>query len=139
MNDDLWQARFLFDKAVENLLTALRKSGKGESEASRISEDAYHFAASEGLKGEAERYERAAYLIDETTAGIWQRVVRSSASEDEQPLTLSVPEAAALTGIGRNAFYRAVKDGTIPSLRIGRTIRISRKRLVAWLNGEVEK
>jgi excisionase family DNA binding protein len=34
--------------------------------------------------------------------------------------TLSVPEAAKLLGIGRIAMYRAVRDGRVPALRVGR-------------------
>ncbi|WP_369045160.1 helix-turn-helix domain-containing protein [Sinomonas sp. P10A9] len=52
---------------------------------------------------------------------------------------LKVDEAAALAGIGRNAFYTAVAAGTIPGvLRIGRSIRISRKAFLAWLDGGTE-
>jgi excisionase family DNA binding protein len=36
------------------------------------------------------------------------------------PLTKSVPEAAALLGIGRNAAYEAVRNGEIPAIRIGK-------------------
>jgi excisionase family DNA binding protein len=36
------------------------------------------------------------------------------------PLTRTVPEAAALLGIGRNAAYEAVRNGAIPAIRIGR-------------------
>lgn len=56
---------------------------------------------------------------------------------DHRPLR--VDEAAAMAGIGRNAFYAAVKDGAIPGvLRIGRSIRISRKAFLAWLDGGAE-
>lgn len=33
--------------------------------------------------------------------------------------TMTVPEAAHRLGIGRNTAYQAVKDGEIPSIRIG--------------------
>jgi excisionase family DNA binding protein len=38
--------------------------------------------------------------------------------------------------MGINQFYAAVRSGAIPSLRIGRTIRIPRKKFIAWLEGE---
>ncbi len=41
----------------------------------------------------------------------------------EQP-TLSVPDAGAILGIGRSAAYEAVRLGTVPSLRIGRRVRV---------------
>lgn len=52
---------------------------------------------------------------------------------------LRVDEAATLAGIGRNQFYAAVKAGAIPGvLRIGRSIRISRKKFLEWLDGDGE-
>ena len=36
------------------------------------------------------------------------------------PLTRTVPEAATLLGIGRNAAYEAVRNGEIPAIRIGK-------------------
>ena len=38
--------------------------------------------------------------------------------------TLNVPEVARLLGIGRDAAYRAVARGEIPSLRVGRRILV---------------
>ena len=52
------------------------------------------------------------------------------------PRTLTPAEAAALIPMGINQFYRAVSAGTIPSLRIGRSIRIPRRKFLAWLDGE---
>jgi excisionase family DNA binding protein len=48
-------------------------------------------------------------------------------------LTVSVPEMARLLGISRMHAYGAVRDGTIPSLRIGRRVLISRAALDRWL------
>lgn len=48
-------------------------------------------------------------------------------------LTVTVEEAAALLGIGRNAAYEAVRAGTLPSARIGRRILIPRVSLDRWL------
>ena len=41
-----------------------------------------------------------------------------------EELTVTVDEAAALLGMSRGGAYNAVREGTIPSLRIGRCIRI---------------
>ena len=46
---------------------------------------------------------------------------------------LTVPEAAALLKIGRNALYEACGRNEVPHRRIGRQIRFSRAALVAWL------
>lgn len=50
------------------------------------------------------------------------------------PLVLSVPELAAILGIGRNAAYALVKSGTIRSIRIGKTIKIPGTALLEYLD-----
>lgn len=47
----------------------------------------------------------------------------------EKRLTLTVPEAAEALGISRMSAYAAVREGTIPSLRIGRRLLIPRAGL----------
>lgn len=49
-------------------------------------------------------------------------------------LTLSVPEAAQLLGVGRNHLYEMVGSGEIPHLRFGRRIRIPRSALEEWIH-----
>lgn len=48
-------------------------------------------------------------------------------------LTLTVPEAARLLGIGRNAAYDLIRRGELPHVRFGRTIRVPRSALEPWL------
>ena len=43
---------------------------------------------------------------------------------NHQKTVLSVPEAAALLGIGRNTAYEAVRRGEIPTVRIGKRILV---------------
>lgn len=57
-------------------------------------------------------------------------------AEQHEPLTLSPREAAPMVPMGINQFYAAVREGVVPSLRIGKSIRIPRKKFIAWLNGE---
>ncbi|MFT3660015.1 MAG: helix-turn-helix domain-containing protein [Gordonia sp. (in: high G+C Gram-positive bacteria)] len=38
--------------------------------------------------------------------------------------SITVPDYQALTGLHRTSAYRAVRDGVIPSFRVGRSIRI---------------
>ena len=60
--------------------------------------------------------------------------------EKPEPLTLSPKEAAAMVPMGINQFYAAIREGKIPHLRIGKSIRIPRKKFIAWLEGEdIEK
>lgn len=48
-------------------------------------------------------------------------------------LTLAIPEAGALLGIGRDASYRAARNGEIPTLRIGRKLRVPVGKLAEML------
>lgn len=52
------------------------------------------------------------------------------------PLILTVEETAAFLRIGRSCAYEAIRAGEIPSVRIGRSIRVPRCRLEALLGPE---
>lgn len=47
--------------------------------------------------------------------------------------TLTVIEMANALGIGKNMAYELVKQGGVPSLRLGRQIRIPKKAFNDWL------
>ena len=51
--------------------------------------------------------------------------------------TLTVPEAAALLGIGRDLAYRAAATGELPTVRIGRRILVPRRQLALMLGGDI--
>jgi predicted DNA-binding transcriptional regulator AlpA len=57
-----------------------------------------------------------------------------------EPLTLSLPEAAKVLGIGISVAYRLCSRGEfpVPVLRIGGTVKVSTKRLKAYVDGDVE-
>ena len=59
--------------------------------------------------------------------------------EPSQALLLTVKEAAKLMRIGRDMAYALVAEGKIPSVRLGRHIRIPRATLIAHLQAEAEK
>jgi excisionase family DNA binding protein len=42
----------------------------------------------------------------------------------DEPKTVSVPEAGKWLGIGRNAAYEAARRGDLPTIRIGRLLRV---------------
>jgi len=44
--------------------------------------------------------------------------------DPESEPTLSVPDAGALLGLGRSAAYSAAGSGQIPTLRLGRKLRV---------------
>ena len=58
---------------------------------------------------------------------------RAVADLHNLPPTLSVEEAGRLCGISRNAAYRAAHRGELPSLRLGRCIRVPTARLLELL------
>jgi excisionase family DNA binding protein len=47
---------------------------------------------------------------------------------------LNLHEVQEILGIGRTKVYELVATGQIPSVRIGRSIRINRRRLEEWLD-----
>ena len=50
---------------------------------------------------------------------------------NELPELLRVEEAAAYLGIGRGLAYELARQGTLPSVRLGRLLRIKRDGLEA--------
>ena len=57
----------------------------------------------------------------------------------DPPLTMSVPEAGRkYFGIARNAAYRAAERGEIPTVRIGKLLRVPVVRMERMLAGEIE-
>jgi excisionase family DNA binding protein len=53
--------------------------------------------------------------------------------DDQRHEYLKVPEVAEVLRIARNRAYELVAEGEIPSVRIGRSVRVSRKELERWL------
>ena len=56
---------------------------------------------------------------------------------DEQPHEyLKVPDVAEVLRIARSRAYELVGNGEIPSIRIGRSVRVNRRELDVWLEGQ---
>ena len=53
---------------------------------------------------------------------------------DSDRLVLDVPEAGAKLGLGRSASYAAAKRGDIPTIKIGRLLRVPVRALEEMLN-----
>ncbi len=53
--------------------------------------------------------------------------------DEQQHEYLKVPEVAGVLRIARSRAYELVGEGEIPSIRIGRSVRVSRKELERWL------
>jgi excisionase family DNA binding protein len=57
---------------------------------------------------------------------------------DEEPLLVSIEAAGRMLGIGRTRAYEMASAGTLPGvIRIGRSVKVSRKALVGWVDSRV--
>jgi excisionase family DNA binding protein len=56
--------------------------------------------------------------------------------DEQQHEYLKVPEVAEVLRIARSKVYQLVGEGEIPSVRIGHSVRINRKELESWLEGQ---
>ena len=54
-------------------------------------------------------------------------------SYDELPLTLSVPEVAAVLGISRAGAYELARSKGFPSLSIGSRIVVPKDKFIPWI------
>lgn len=52
----------------------------------------------------------------------------------DERLLLTVEEAARRLGIGRTLAWRLVRSGDLPSVRLGRLVRVPRGALQVWLD-----
>ena len=53
---------------------------------------------------------------------------------EAEPEFMRVAEAAALLSVSRTKLYELARAGTIPTVLIGQSIRIPRRRLLEWLD-----
>lgn len=58
---------------------------------------------------------------------------------DDHCLVLTVPEAGRVLGMGRNAAYEAAKRGDLPTIRIGKLIRVPKAALHAMIESAGQK
>ena len=52
---------------------------------------------------------------------------------------LTVPEAGAQLGLGRNASYAAAKSGVIPTIRLGKLLRVPIRALEQLLDSTLKR
>ncbi len=57
-------------------------------------------------------------------------------SQKQVVLTMSIREAAKITGVGRSQFYAAVQRGEIPSMTFGSRTRVLTVPFMRKLKGE---
>jgi excisionase family DNA binding protein len=51
-----------------------------------------------------------------------------------EPLLLRPEDAAKALGLGRSKMYALLADGTIPSVRVGTSLRVPSEALKAWVD-----
>jgi excisionase family DNA binding protein len=51
----------------------------------------------------------------------------------EPSLLLRIPEVARTLGIARSLAYEMARDGRLPTVHIGKAVRVPRRRLEAWI------
>ena len=56
--------------------------------------------------------------------------------DEQQHEYLKVPEVAEILRVARSRAYELVADGEIPAVKIGRSVRVSRKELDRWLEDQ---
>jgi excisionase family DNA binding protein len=56
----------------------------------------------------------------------------------EYPVTITVEEAAELVGMSRSAAYRAAARGQLPTVRLGRRLRVPTAKFLSMLGLEPE-
>ena len=54
-------------------------------------------------------------------------------------LLYTVPEAAAQLGLGRSKLYELLNSGALPTVRIGRAVRIPAAALEEWVARQVNE
>ena len=56
-----------------------------------------------------------------------------------ESVVMSVEEAAEILGVSRNTAYEAVKRGEIPTMRIGRLIKVLRRPLMKMAGADEDQ
>lgn len=56
-----------------------------------------------------------------------------SLDPDLRPITVKIPEARRMTGIGRSKLYELIKAGDIPTIKVGSMTLVSIKGIEGFL------
>ena len=69
----------------------------------------------------------------------FEQTLNGQSSKDPQsrgPELLSIPEVCHSLGMGKSWVYRRVKSGEIPSVKLGRSIKVKREDLEEYLKSQ---
>ena len=81
------------------------------------------------LRQALERFESELLEFEEALEGQEQERSQSHKGHD----LLSIPEVCQELGMGKSWVYKKIKSGEIPSVKLGRTIKVLRRDLEAYL------
>ena len=54
-------------------------------------------------------------------------------------LIITIREASELMGLSESTVYRLARENKIPVVRIGASVRVNRRQLVAWIEAHTEE
>ena len=54
-------------------------------------------------------------------------------ASSEPSMLLRIPEVARALGIARSLAYEMARDGRLPTVHIGKAVRVPRRRLEEWI------
>ncbi len=58
--------------------------------------------------------------------------------EPIKPILYRVDEVASLLGLGKSKTYLLISSGAIPSIRLGKSVRVPAAKLDSWLKELIE-
>jgi excisionase family DNA binding protein len=62
--------------------------------------------------------------------------MHAGAAQQVQPEWLKYPEAERYSGLGRSTLWKLVKDGRIEAAKVGKAVRINRRSLDEYMEGQ---
>ena len=65
--------------------------------------------------------------------------MESPQEDAPQRLLLRIPEVAETLGIGRTKIYELIATGELPTIRVGRAVRISVSTLQKWVENREQQ
>ena len=62
---------------------------------------------------------------------------RKQAATNVEPLLLTIPQVAAMLGLGRSKVYELIRDEGLPTARFGTAIRVPAEELKEWVKRRI--
>ena len=62
---------------------------------------------------------------------------RKQAATNVEPLLLTIPQVAAMLGLGRSKVYDLIRDEGLPTARFGTAIRVPAEELKEWVKRRI--